>query len=68
MSLSNACCNTPPVESNLEPKGTVKEVGGISSYVVGDEVRYLGMFMSLTFYLQDSKKAIVVAYDIFGFQ
>lgn len=49
---NQACCSIPPVQSDYSPKGANVTVGGLDAYTVGPK---------------DSKKAIVVVYDIFGF-
>jgi hypothetical protein len=47
-----ACCTIPPVKSDYQPKGSIAEYAGISSYLVGDV---------------HAKTALVCVYDIFGF-
>ncbi|KAI8578831.1 hypothetical protein K450DRAFT_244741 [Umbelopsis ramanniana AG] len=52
MSTAKACCQIPPVVSNYQPVGTVDNLGDLPVYTVGNK---------------DSKKAIIVIMDIFGF-
>jgi len=47
-----ACCKLPPVEAEYSPKGSYEKINGYKTYVTGPE---------------DSDKAIVAIYDIFGF-
>ncbi|KAF2969238.1 hypothetical protein GQX73_g4339 [Xylaria multiplex] len=50
---SEACCRIPPVvDEGYEPKGRYIDVGGIKTYMTGP---------------LDADKAILAAYDIFGF-
>lgn len=50
---SAACCNIPPVIAKDYPiKGKYEEFGGLKSYVTGPD---------------DTKKAILLIYDIFGY-
>ncbi|PWZ00539.1 alpha/beta-hydrolase [Testicularia cyperi] len=49
---NEACCSIPPVQSDYSPKGTTEKLGGLDVYAIGPK---------------DSKKAIVVVYDIFGY-
>ncbi|TGJ80575.1 hypothetical protein E0Z10_g8173 [Xylaria hypoxylon] len=50
---SEACCRIPPVMGEgYEPKGQYIDVGGVKTYVTGPP---------------DADKAILAAYDIFGF-
>ncbi|KAI9306271.1 Alpha/Beta hydrolase protein [Cunninghamella echinulata] len=51
MSYSQACCTIKPVESNYQAKGTIENIGDLSTYVVGPD---------------NAKHAIVIVYDIFG--
>ncbi|GAB5591086.1 hypothetical protein Unana1_05986 [Umbelopsis nana] len=51
MSTAKACCEIPPVTSNYQAIGTVENLGDLPVYTVGNK---------------DSKKAIIVIYDIFG--
>uniref|UniRef100_A0A060T2G8 ARAD1A08250p n=1 Tax=Blastobotrys adeninivorans TaxID=409370 RepID=A0A060T2G8_BLAAD len=46
-----ACCTIPPASNSYEPKGRYVEIGGLKTYLAGDE---------------SSSKAIVDIYDIFG--
>ncbi|QRV95546.1 dienelactone hydrolase family protein [Ceratobasidium sp. AG-Ba] len=48
---NQACCTIPPAVSDYKPKGTSEVVEGIQTYVIGDK---------------SSKKAIIVAPDVFG--
>ncbi|GFZ50346.1 hypothetical protein JCM24511_08103 [Saitozyma sp. JCM 24511] len=48
---NKACCTLPPVEAQYIPKGTLKQVAGLKSYVVGPE---------------NADKAVLFVYDIFG--
>ncbi|RCH91236.1 hypothetical protein CU098_006698 [Rhizopus stolonifer] len=50
MSYSKACCSIPAVSSTYEPVGSIENVGDLSLYTVGPK---------------DSKKAVLVIYDIF---
>ncbi|KAJ2235312.1 hypothetical protein H4R99_002562 [Coemansia sp. RSA 1722] len=52
MSFPAACCNTPPVKADYTPKGHKTTVGEMQCYFAGPT---------------DSKRAILVNYDIFGF-
>jgi len=47
-----ACCKLPPVEAEYSPKGSYEKINGYKTYVTGPE---------------DSDKAIVAIYDVFGF-
>ena len=47
-----ACCKLPPVEADYTPKGTYETINGFKTYVTGPE---------------DSDKAILSIYDIFGY-
>ena len=47
-----ACCKLPPVEAEYTPKGSYETINGYKTYVTGPE---------------DSDKAILSIYDIFGF-
>ena len=51
-SVNKACCTLPPVQTDYKPKGTFEDVGGLKSYVVGPK---------------DSKLAVLMMYDIFGY-
>lgn len=53
MSYSKACCTLPPVESDYTPQGTIENLGDLPVYTVGPK---------------DATKAVLVFYDIFGFQ
>ncbi|KAF9874677.1 dienelactone hydrolase family protein [Colletotrichum karsti] len=54
MSYSAACCSIPPVISKgYSEKGTYENIGGLKTYVTGPP---------------SARNAIVVLYDIFGFQ
>ncbi|KAJ2664917.1 hypothetical protein IWW48_000531 [Coemansia sp. RSA 1200] len=52
MSFPSVCCNTPPVKATYMPKGQKNMYGDIQYYTAGSK---------------DSKRAIIVNYDIFGF-
>ncbi|KAI8063199.1 Alpha/Beta hydrolase protein [Gongronella butleri] len=49
---TKACCTLKPVESDYEPVGEIIHLGDLPAYVVGPK---------------DSKKSVIVLYDIFGF-
>jgi len=50
---NQACCSIPPVQSDYQPKGSIKPFGGFNRvYVTGPE---------------KSENALVCVYDIFGF-
>ena len=49
---TTACCKLPPVEAEYTPKGTYETINGYKTYVTGPE---------------DSDKAILSIYDIFGY-
>lgn len=50
--LSDVCCSIPPVKSEYTPIGTMEKLEGyFDMYCVGPK---------------DTKKAIIVFYDIFG--
>lgn len=48
-----ACCNLPPVQAEYTNKGEYTEINGLKTYVTGDK---------------DSKQAILIVYDVFGFK
>ena len=51
--MSKACCSIPPVASDYTPVGTIENLGDLPVYTVGPN---------------DATKAVLVFYDIFGFQ
>ncbi|KAJ1800613.1 hypothetical protein LPJ59_000960 [Coemansia sp. RSA 2399] len=52
MSFPSVCCNTPPVKANYEPKGQKSMLGDIECYMTGSK---------------ESKRGIIINYDVFGF-
>ncbi|KAJ1665432.1 hypothetical protein IW140_003402 [Coemansia sp. RSA 1813] len=52
MSFPSACCNTPPVKASYTPRGEKKMLGDAQCYVTGSK---------------ESKRGIIINYDIFGF-
>ncbi|KAJ1801245.1 hypothetical protein LPJ75_006448 [Coemansia sp. RSA 2598] len=52
MSFPAACCNTPPVKANYAAKGHKGAIGDMACYFAGPA---------------DSKRAILVNYDVFGY-
>lgn len=78
MSLSQSCCSIPPVQSTYKPVGTLEKVNGeLPVYVVGPNVSFRVYVThhtkkkycrNLIACVQDAKKAVLVFYDIFGFQ
>ncbi|KAJ1860251.1 hypothetical protein LPJ73_001455 [Coemansia sp. RSA 2703] len=52
MSFPAACCNTPPVKANYTSKGTKGKIGDLDCYFAGPS---------------DSKRAIMINYDVFGY-
>ncbi|CAG8436251.1 1796_t:CDS:2 [Scutellospora calospora] len=57
MSLASSCGTIPPVQSNYSPKGEITNIAGIEVYCAVPD----------SFAEAQTKNAIIICYDIFGF-